>query len=59
MKERIEPMSGYDFSLVEGSFCGFRALVENEQISINPKIRNRTRTAVRISIFGVVCFFFW
>ena len=57
MKERIEPMSGYDFSLVEDSVCGFRAFVEKEKR--NPNIRNRTRTAVRISIFGVLCFFFW
>ena len=53
-------MSGYDFSLVEDSVRGFRAFVEKEKIStINPNIRNRTRTAVRISIFGVLCFFFW
>ena len=50
-------MSGYDFSLVEDSVCGFRAFVEKEKR--NPNIRNRTRTAVRISIFGVLCFFFW
>lgn len=47
-------MSGNDVGLV----CGFRSFVEHEKVSIKPKVRSRTRTAVRITIFGVLYFFF-
>lgn len=38
--------------------CFFRAFVENEKIRIIPNIRNMKKDAMRISIFGVLCFFF-
>ena len=47
-------MSGYDGGLV----CCFRAFVEHEKISINPKVRSMERNAVRISIFEFFVFSF-
>lgn len=55
LKERIEPMRGYDVGFVEDSVLGFRGFDENEKIDINPKIRKMMRNAVSITIleFGV------
>lgn len=47
LKERIEPMSGYDVGFEDDVLLSFRVFAENEKININPKTGNN---ALSISI---------